>query len=107
MQRQACAITPRDSVKKRAMAALDSIVFDVARAESCVRNYSRMQFRSATVSTAPTEAPPATNVHIVTAKADTPPNGVREPCVPQFVQALTNVIPAAIRALPIGKPLET
>jgi len=57
------------------------------------------------------EAPLATNVHIVPPGADTPPSGVGEPGVPPFAPALTNAIFAAtgkrIRALPIGKQLET
>lgn len=79
------------------MAALDSIVFDVARA-----GVLRAQLFTDAVSQRngingnQNEAPPVTNVHVVTAKADTPPNGVREPGVPQFVQALMNVIPAAV-----------
>ena len=52
-----------------------------------------------------------TNVHIVPPAADTPPSGVGEPGVPPFAPALTNAIFAAtgkrIRALPIGKQLET
>jgi isoquinoline 1-oxidoreductase beta subunit len=57
------------------------------------------------------EAPLVTNVHIVPADADTPPSGVGEPGVPPFAPALVNAIFAAtgkrIRALPIGKQLET
>jgi isoquinoline 1-oxidoreductase beta subunit len=57
------------------------------------------------------EAPLVTNVHIVPAGPDTPPSGVGEPGVPPFAPALTNAIFAAtgkrIRALPIGKQLET
>ena len=57
------------------------------------------------------EAPLVTNVHIVPAGADTPPSGVGEPGVPPFAPALINAIFAAtgkrIRALPIGKQLET
>jgi isoquinoline 1-oxidoreductase subunit beta len=57
------------------------------------------------------EAPLVTNVHIVPPGADTPPSGVGEPGVPPFAPALTNAIFAAtgkrIRALPIGKQLET
>src|ERR1700730_14226836 len=57
------------------------------------------------------EAPLVTNVHIVPADADTPPSGVGEPGVPPFAPALINAIFAAtgkrIRALPIGKQLET
>jgi isoquinoline 1-oxidoreductase beta subunit len=57
------------------------------------------------------EAPLITNVHIVPPGADTPPSGVGEPGVPPFAPALTNAIFAAtgkrIRALPIGKQLET
>jgi len=57
------------------------------------------------------EAPLVTNVHIVPAAADTPPSGVGEPGVPPFAPALVNAIFAAtgkrIRALPIGKQLET
>ena len=57
------------------------------------------------------EAPLVTNVHIVPVDADTPPSGVGEPGVPPFAPALANAIFAAtgkrIRALPIGKQLET
>lgn len=57
------------------------------------------------------EAPLVTNVHIVPADADAPPSGVGEPGVPPFAPALINAIFAAtgkrIRALPIGKQLET
>jgi isoquinoline 1-oxidoreductase subunit beta len=57
------------------------------------------------------EAPLATHVHIVPVDADTPPSGVGEPGVPPFAPALINAIFAAtgkrIRALPIGKQLET
>jgi isoquinoline 1-oxidoreductase beta subunit len=57
------------------------------------------------------EAPLVTNVHIVPPGADTPPSGVGEPGVPPFAPALINAIFAAtgkrIRALPIGKQLET
>jgi isoquinoline 1-oxidoreductase subunit beta len=57
------------------------------------------------------EAPLVTNVHIVPVDADTPPSGVGEPGVPPFAPALINAIFAAtgkrIRALPIGKQLET
>ena len=57
------------------------------------------------------EAPLVTNVHIVPPAADTPPSGVGEPGVPPFAPALMNAIFAAtgkrIRALPIGKQLET
>jgi len=57
------------------------------------------------------EAPLITNVHIVPADADAPPSGVGEPGVPPFAPALINAIFAAtgkrIRALPIGKQLET
>jgi len=57
------------------------------------------------------EAPLVTNVHIVPVDANTPPSGVGEPGVPPFAPALTNAIFAAtgkrIRALPIGKQLET
>ena len=57
------------------------------------------------------EAPLVTNVHIVPPGPDTPPSGVGEPGVPPFAPALTNAIFAAtgkrIRALPIGKQLET
>ena len=57
------------------------------------------------------EAPLVTNVHIVPADPDTPPSGVGEPGVPPFAPALMNAIFAAtgkrIRALPIGKQLET
>jgi hypothetical protein len=56
-------------------------------------------------------APLVTNVHIVPADADRPPSGVEEPGVPPFAPALVNAIFAAtgkrIRALPIGKQLET
>ncbi|MDB6082843.1 MAG: twin-arginine translocation pathway signal protein [Gammaproteobacteria bacterium] len=57
------------------------------------------------------EAPLVTNVHILPVDADTPPSGVGEPGVPPFAPALINAIFAAtgkrIRALPIGKQLET
>jgi len=57
------------------------------------------------------EAPAVTNVHIVPPGPDTPPSGVGEPGVPPFAPALINAIFAAtgkrIRALPIGKQLET
>ncbi len=57
------------------------------------------------------EAPLVTNVHIVPADTDAPPSGVGEPGVPPFAPALINAIFAAtgkrIRALPIGKQLET
>ncbi|HLG83355.1 MAG TPA: molybdopterin cofactor-binding domain-containing protein [Bradyrhizobium sp.] len=57
------------------------------------------------------EAPLVTNVHIVPPGPDTPPSGVGEPGVPPFAPALINAIFAAtgkrIRALPIGKQLET
>lgn len=57
------------------------------------------------------DAPLVTNVHIVPAGPDTPPSGVGEPGVPPFAPALINAIFAAtgkrIRALPIGKQLET
>lgn len=57
------------------------------------------------------EAPLVTNVHIVPVAPDTPPSGVGEPGVPPFAPALINAIFAAtgkrIRALPIGKQLET
>jgi isoquinoline 1-oxidoreductase beta subunit len=57
------------------------------------------------------EAPLVTNVHIVPPGPDTPPSGVGEPGVPPFAPALANAIFAAtgkrIRALPIGKQLET
>jgi isoquinoline 1-oxidoreductase beta subunit len=57
------------------------------------------------------ESPLITNVHIVPADTDAPPSGVGEPGVPPFAPALINAIFAAtgkrIRALPIGKQLET
>ena len=57
------------------------------------------------------ESPVVTNVHIVPPATDTPPSGVGEPGVPPFAPALINAIFAAtgkrIRALPIGKQLET
>jgi isoquinoline 1-oxidoreductase beta subunit len=57
------------------------------------------------------ESPLVTNVHIVPVDANTPPSGVGEPGVPPFAPALMNAIFAAtgkrVRALPIGKQLET
>jgi len=57
------------------------------------------------------EAPLVTHVHIVPPEPDTPPSGVGEPGIPPFAPALINAIFAAtgkrIRALPIGKQLES
>ena len=57
------------------------------------------------------ESPAVTNTHIVENSIDVPSSGVGEPGVPPFAPALLNAIFAAsgkrIRALPIGKQLET
>ena len=57
------------------------------------------------------ESPLVTNVHIVEPGPDTPPSGAGEPGLPPFAPALINAIFVAtgkrIRALPIGKQLET
>ena len=57
------------------------------------------------------ESPLVTNTYIVQVDPGTPPSGVGEPGVPPFAPALINAIFAAtgkrIRALPIGKQLET
>jgi isoquinoline 1-oxidoreductase subunit beta len=57
------------------------------------------------------DAPQVTHVHIVPPDDGAPPSGVGEPGVPPFAPALMNAIFAAtgkrIRALPLGKQLET
>ena len=99
------AITPRNSVKKRAIAAFDSNVFDVAKkTEPCAQTYSRMQFATHRYQRQPTDVPLITRVHIRLQSTLRPaPPG--DPGVPPFAPALMNAISCSYRHAHPGCPV--